>query len=227
MASGDKPRTARSGSTALTTAAGTSVGPTFPVGAAADPVDEDPPLVAGAVDDELTGATDAVAPAAAGAPIPGDGNNGNWLADPPAPPAAEGVTTPCAPAAATDPPPPLDAPVTGAAEAGPATGGADPTPAAGGGDETGGGTTELADENPRAKADPGFIAEPEFDDAEAAGFVDESPPKPPAGDWPNPLPSDDNGLEPNPEPKPPPEEPPPEGTPPPLNGEGAAVRAGA
>ncbi|PVB46849.1 hypothetical protein D2E42_24635 [Mycobacteroides abscessus] len=95
LASGDKPRTARSGSTALTTAAGTNVGPTFPVGAVADPVDEDPPLVAGAVDDELTGATDAVAPAAAGAPIPGDGNNGNWLADPPAPPAVvAGVTIP-------------------------------------------------------------------------------------------------------------------------------------
>ncbi|WP_079608145.1 hypothetical protein [Mycobacteroides abscessus] len=134
------------------------------------------------VDDELTGATDAVAPAAAGAPIPGDGNNGNWLADPPAPPAVvAGVTIPCAPAAATDPPPPLDAPVTGGTEAGPATGAADPTPAAGGGDETVGGTTELADENPRAKADPGFTAE--LDAAEAAGFVDESPPpKPDAGD---------------------------------------------
>ncbi|WP_079633110.1 hypothetical protein [Mycobacteroides abscessus] len=73
--------------------------------------------------------------------------------------------------------------MTGDAEAGPATGGAAPTPA-GGGDETGGGTTELADENPRANAEPGFTAEPELDAAAVAGFVDESPllPKAPTGD---------------------------------------------
>ncbi|MDO3145499.1 hypothetical protein [Mycobacteroides abscessus] len=72
--------------------------------------------------------------------------------------------------------------MTDGAEAGPATGGADPAPAAGG-VETGEGTTELADENPRAKAEPGFTAEPELDAADAAGFVDESPlPKPPVGD---------------------------------------------
>ncbi|WP_195168538.1 hypothetical protein [Mycobacteroides abscessus] len=71
--------------------------------------------------------------------------------------------------------------MTGGTEAGPATSGADPAPAGAG--ATGGGTTELADENPRAKAEPGFTAEPELDAADAAGFVDESPlPKPPAGD---------------------------------------------
>ncbi|MDM2083391.1 hypothetical protein [Mycobacteroides abscessus] len=94
FASGDNPRTARSGSTALTTAAGTKVGPTFPAATAADPVGDDPD-VAAAVDDEPTGATPAVAPDAAGAPIPGDGNNGNELVGPPAVPAAvAGVTIP-------------------------------------------------------------------------------------------------------------------------------------
>lgn len=94
LASGDKPRTARSGSTALTTAAGTSVGPTFPAAAAVAPVDDPPPApAAGAA--EPTGATAAVAPAAAGAPIPGDGNNGNELVGPAAVPAAvAGVTIP-------------------------------------------------------------------------------------------------------------------------------------
>ncbi|WP_193606496.1 hypothetical protein [Mycobacteroides abscessus] len=90
FASGDNPRTARSGSTALTTAAGTKVGPTFP----AAPVDDDP-AAAAVVAAEPAGATAAVAPAAAGAPIPGDGNNGNELVGPPAPPAAvAGVTIP-------------------------------------------------------------------------------------------------------------------------------------
>ncbi|WP_217210089.1 hypothetical protein, partial [Mycobacteroides abscessus] len=66
-------------------------------------------------------------------------------------------------------------------EAAPATGGVDPAPAGAG--ATGGGTTELADENPRANAEPGSTAEPELDAAEVAGFGDESPlPKLPAGD---------------------------------------------
>ncbi|MBN7298391.1 hypothetical protein [Mycobacteroides abscessus] len=68
--------------------------------------------------------------------------------------------------------------MTGGTEAGPATGAVEPVPAAGGGEATGGGTTELAEENPRANAEPGLDA------AEAVGFVDESPPLPkaPAGD---------------------------------------------
>ncbi|WP_100482539.1 hypothetical protein [Mycobacteroides abscessus] len=89
LASGDKPCTALSGAAAFTSAAGTNVAPTFPVGAAAAPSDDVPAV---AVDDDPTGVTAAVAPAAAGAPIPGDGNNGN---EPPGVPAAvAGVTIP-------------------------------------------------------------------------------------------------------------------------------------
>ncbi|WP_079633111.1 hypothetical protein [Mycobacteroides abscessus] len=93
MASGDKPSTALSGAAVFTSAAGTSVAPTFPVAAADAPAEAAPVAADDAVDEELTGATAAVAPA--GAPIPGDGNNGNELVGPPAEPAAvAGVTIP-------------------------------------------------------------------------------------------------------------------------------------
>ncbi|MDO3194351.1 hypothetical protein P5V93_23375 [Mycobacteroides abscessus subsp. abscessus] len=210
----------------MTTPAGTKVGPALPELAAADTPAPPTPPPAAFDDEEPTGATAAVAPAA-GAPIPVDGN---IIGDgPPVAAAGAAGATECMPLAA------------GAEAAGgmPETAWGPATPdgalaAAGGATgvfEIGVIPDPAALERPFAKADPGLklLAL----DALEAGLV-AAPDRPLvmllAGFCPRPI-IDDSGLDPIPDPRPlpplPSPPPPVDGIPPPPSGEIGVRAAGA